>query len=65
MTHIKDENRRFPCNFNGCNKGFNLKATYHNHMNAHKGIKPHKCNICGKCFSYPGNLYNHKARCRH
>ncbi|KIK08855.1 hypothetical protein K443DRAFT_127850 [Laccaria amethystina LaAM-08-1] len=38
------------CEFTNCNQDFTTKANQKHHINSHLGIKPHRCDRCGKGF---------------
>jgi len=42
-----------------CERGFKASITLQNHLNAHTGNKPHKCNECEACFATYGDLSRH------
>ncbi|KAL3858219.1 hypothetical protein ACJMK2_012817 [Sinanodonta woodiana] len=46
-----------------CQKGFNQLQYYQGHINQHAGMKPHKCNMCNKEFSYIATLSAHRKHC--
>ena len=33
------------------------------HMNSHKGVKPHKCKFCGNGFTTSGTARRHENQC--
>ena len=41
QKHTPNHLKPYPCNI--CDKGFYSIVPYKDHMNMHKGIKPHKC----------------------
>ncbi|KAL1862526.1 DNA-binding transcription factor [Diaporthe australafricana] len=54
--------KKYKCEFPGCSRSFAQKAPYKTHMDTHKGIKSHQCDVCGIFVSQAGNLQTHK-RC--
>ncbi|KKY39539.1 putative zinc finger protein ozf [Diaporthe ampelina] len=54
--------KKYKCEFAGCNRSFAQKAPYKTHVDTHRGIKTHQCDICGIWVSQAGNLQTHK-RC--
>ncbi|OQR80203.1 zinc finger protein-like [Tropilaelaps mercedesae] len=45
-----------------CSKPFYNTTDLRNHVMAHKGVKPYKCQICGHAFTVKSNLTNHQLR---
>ncbi|XP_044744054.1 oocyte zinc finger protein XlCOF19-like [Chrysoperla carnea] len=46
------------CNI--CGRGVVSRAELKRHLNAHKGVKPFECDICGKSYGRTGALNHHK-----
>ncbi|KAG5886099.1 hypothetical protein JTB14_031700 [Gonioctena quinquepunctata] len=54
MHFIKKE---YKCSM--CEKAFHKQEQLRNHINVHKGAKPHVCDICCKAFNQISNLKDH------
>ncbi|KAI5885874.1 uncharacterized protein SCHCODRAFT_02518496 [Schizophyllum commune H4-8] len=53
----------FKCTWEQCNATFTAKHNLTNHMNSHKGVKPHKCRYCGNGFTTSGTARRHENQC--
>ncbi|XP_072946982.1 zinc finger Y-chromosomal protein 1-like [Epargyreus clarus] len=42
-----------------CGKGFSSTSNMQRHMFSHTGLKPYKCEMCGKCFKHVGEKRIH------
>ena len=51
--------KKFQCTYEGCTKGFHLRATLTRHMRSHTGEKPYQCKICQRRFADPTNFKRH------
>jgi KRAB domain-containing zinc finger protein len=49
----------FKCQYPNCEKSFRTGYRLYIHELIHKGIRPHKCNICKKTFVEKGTLKVH------
>ena len=49
----------FKCQYINCEKSFRTGYRLYIHELIHKGIRPHKCNICKKTFVEKGTLKVH------
>ena len=62
IQKLKDkqkEPREFKCNYDGCNKKFNLKWIMKRHINSHFSFKLFKCDLCGKAYKSKENMNLH------
>ncbi|KAL1729045.1 hypothetical protein EV714DRAFT_285192 [Schizophyllum commune] len=53
----------FKCTWEQCNATFTAKHNLTNHMNSHKGVKPHKCKYCNNGFTTSGTARRHENQC--
>lgn len=47
------------CTFEDCDKTFSCKSELNDHINTHLGLKPYKCDICGKSYAFKRYLKAH------
>ncbi|XP_066437162.1 zinc finger and BTB domain-containing protein 12 [Eleutherodactylus coqui] len=57
VFHMRAQHFVFMCP--RCGKQFNHSSNLNRHMNVHRGVKSHTCNICGKCFTQKSTLHDH------
>ena len=58
--HFKQhEERKYICNFPGCDKTFIYVTPYKDHLKTHTGIRDCVCEICSAAFSTRNHLKNH------
>ncbi|XP_068106370.1 zinc finger and BTB domain-containing protein 12 isoform X1 [Hyperolius riggenbachi] len=57
VFHMRAKHFVFMCP--RCGKQFNHSSNLNRHMNVHRGVKSHTCNICGKCFTQKSTLHDH------
>ena len=50
----KNKEKHFFCNF--CDKSFNNKTPFNNHIRTHTGECPYQCNLCDKSFTQNRSL---------
>jgi len=61
MHHTPEHEKPFVCSLCVPVKGFAIEITYEDHMNIHKGIKPHVCNLCPNVgYASRANLNAHE-----
>ena len=60
----KIKEKRFLCDFSGCDKCFDSKSNLERHKRIHSGEKPFGCDIpdCGQRFTQKTHLVQHKKR---
>jgi hypothetical protein len=51
--------KKIVCMAKGCNKAFDKKWNFKDHIRMHMGEKPYQCNRCDKSFTQKGNLAKH------
>ena len=58
--HLKQHGeRKYICNFPGCDKSFIFSAPFREHLKAHTGIRDFVCEICSAAFCVKSQLKNH------
>lgn len=63
--HNKKTNRklkRMVCKYEGCDKVFEKKWNFKDHIRMHMGETPYKCRECNKSFTQRGNLVKHERQ---
>lgn len=60
----KPKDKRFVCDYGGCDKCFDSKSNLERHKRIHSGEKPFGCDIpdCGQRFTQKTHLVQHKKR---
>ena len=56
--HFLDNHQKLKCK--DCDKTFQKPRSYKKHLYSHN-VKPHKCTVCGKGFSFLSHLKTHKG----
>lgn len=51
--------KKILCKHPGCNKTFEKKWNFKDHIRMHRGDRPYKCPHCVKTFTQKGNLDKH------
>ena len=61
-SHVKTRlpPKKFLCSVEGCNYRTDIRQRLDGHLNVHKGVKPYKCQTCGKGFTHIINVRNHE-----
>ena len=54
--------KRMVCKLNGCNKIFEKKWNFKDHIRMHNGQTPYQCPECNKSFTQKGNLVKHERQ---
>lgn len=54
-----NENGKYICNFNGCNKPFGRRYNIRTHIQTHLSDKPHSCTMCSARFVRGHDLRRH------
>ena len=45
-----------------CDKKFHQKHHFEGHMDAHAGVRRHKCLRCGNSYAYSSSFHKHKCK---
>lgn len=53
------KHKMYCCRFGDCDRSFTIVWNLLDHVRMHKGVKPHECPACGKCFTQMGNFRKH------
>jgi len=56
----KEQEKKFKCPVQTCDKSFATKANLGQHANFHSALKQYKCDQCGKLFKFDTSLRGHK-----
>lgn len=62
QRHLPDSEKPFQCTFPDCKRAFVKKSELEYHLRGHNGIKPFKCEQCGKAYSRVYRLTQHIKR---
>ena len=54
--------KRMVCKFPGCDKIFEKKWNFKDHIRMHKGETPYRCEECNRSFTQRGNLVKHQRQ---
>lgn len=60
-AHLKIHSKetRYSCDVEGCGKSFIHLSSFKKHVNFHRGLKAHQCNVCQRHFSQSCHLREH------
>lgn len=54
--------KRMVCKYDGCDKVFEKKWNFKDHIRMHMGETPYRCRECNKSFTQRGNLVKHERQ---